>query len=83
MWCGAKYSKEHTCVKTQLYQILVDDTIENEVNLEEYMDCEESMEDPGNNGEVIGSLHAISLHALVETEGHQAMRIVAKSRINL
>ena len=36
------------------------------------------MEDLRNNGEVIGSLHAISLHALVGTEGHQTMRIIGK-----
>ena len=35
------------------------------------MDCEDSIQDRGDTGEVVGNLHAISLHALVGTKGYQ------------
>ena len=65
-------------MRSQLYQILVEDTVEKGVDLEEFMDYEDSMEDPRDNREVIGSIHAISLHALVGNKGHQTIRMVGK-----
>ena len=73
MWCGDKYTREHSCVKSQLYQLLTEETVAKEAEMEEFADCMDTMEEPGMNGEESGTLHAISLHAVVGTEDQQTM----------
>ena len=75
MWYGVKYTREHNCVRSKLYQLLVEDTVEKEVEFEEFADCVDTMELMGGNGKDVGTLHAISLHALVGTEDHHTMRL--------
>ena len=75
MWCGVKYTREHNCVKSRLYQLLVEDTGQKEAEFEEFADCVDTLEPMGGNGEDVGTLHAISLHALVGTEDHHTIRL--------
>ena len=72
MWCGVKYIRDHNCVRSKLYQLLVEETGEKKAEFEEFTDCLKTME---TNGEDAGTLHAISLHTLVGTEDHHAMRL--------
>ena len=45
MWCGLKYYANHVCVKSQLYNILVEHNQSSDVKTEEFLDCIESMEE--------------------------------------
>ena len=78
MWCGTKFTLGHTCVKSQFYQILLEDMEDQAGGIEEFTDCVENVEELGVTKEEIGTLHTISLHALLGTEGHQTMRMLGK-----
>ena len=45
MWYGAKYSFNHTCVKSQLYHILVENPTPSEPEVDEFLDCVDHMEE--------------------------------------
>ena len=62
MWCGIKWVQGHSCIRSQLYHILVDDTDDHEEELEEYMDYIESMEEVGQKEGKEGVTPIISLH---------------------
>ena len=63
MWCGIKFGPRHICIRSQLYHLLVKDTEVMEEELEEFLDCVETIEEilPKVNE---GGVHGISLHAL-------------------
>ena len=68
MWCGVKYSYAHQCVRSQLYQLLVDEEDESKFeggtsHEEGESRDEQSAEDPNNELKTV-----ISLHALLGTE---------------
>ena len=74
MWCGIKFTKGHTCLKSQLYHILIDSNNEIEEEDDLFLDCPNSLEE-------VESLQKeedrpmISLHALTGTKGYQTMRV--------
>ena len=78
MWCGTKFTFGHRCMRSQLYQLLVEGMDDKEGETEEFADCVENLDDLGTTNEETGGLHAISLHALWGTEGHQTMRMIGK-----
>lgn len=41
-WCGAKYHIGHKCVKSQLYQMLLDSPSEEDTR--EFLECSEQLE---------------------------------------
>ena len=78
MWCGMKFTPGHTCVRSQIYQILVKDLEAKEGEMEKYIDCPDTLEELGSNVEEFGALHTISMQALIGTDGHQTMRLTGK-----
>ena len=64
MWCGVKYTLTHNCVKSQLYQLLIEDQEGKEEDLEVFFNCLDTMEESVVKEEKKGTLHAISLQAL-------------------
>ena len=45
MWCGQKYSFNHSCVESQLYNILVENNTETDPDSDEFMDYVDHMEE--------------------------------------
>ena len=39
MWCGQKFVQGHQCIRSQLYQLLIEDIEPAEVDTEEFFDC--------------------------------------------
>ena len=69
MWCGAKFGSGYRCMRSQLYQMLVDEPKEVSAEPEVFFYYPEILEsipfeDP-----------MISLHALLDTRGPQTMRL--------
>ena len=63
MWCGAKFGSGHRCMRSQLYQMLVEEPEEVSAEPEVFFDCPEILElvpfeDP-----------MISFHALLGIRG--------------
>ena len=83
VWCGVKFTFGHKCVRSQLYQLLMEDMDDKEGEVEEFVDCRENIKELGATKEDTGALHTISLHALVGTEGHQTMRMTGKIKNQL
>ena len=83
MWCGLKYSANHACVKSQLYNILVDNHNSSEAETEEFLDCVDSMEEMDTMPVEADTRPAISLHAMIGTVGYQTMRIQGKVKNQL
>ena len=77
-WCGVKFILGHRCIRSQLYHILIDQVEEVEGDLEEFLDCTETLEDEGHKDSSEGYNTIISLHALMGTEGCQTMRLMGK-----
>ena len=75
MWCRAKYFFNHSCVKSQLYHILVENPTPNETEVEEFLDCVDYMEDLENTHKEEENMPTISLHAMLGTTGYHTMRI--------
>ena len=75
MWCRVKYTTNHTYMKSQLYQLLMDEGDSGLPNSEEFVDCVESIDElPKKEGD--GNLKTvISLHALLGTGDSQTMRV--------
>ena len=78
MWCGIKFTSGYTCVRSQLYQILLEDFEGKERKHEEFADCVDTLKDGEIAKEESGALHTISIHALVGTEGPHTMRLRGK-----
>ncbi|KAK8282543.1 hypothetical protein V6Z12_D08G034600 [Gossypium hirsutum] len=74
-WCGAKYHMGHKCVKSQLYQFLLEPLSEGEAD--EFQECSEKLEEIGTEEESLKS-PIISLHALNGLQGHNTMRVAAR-----
>ena len=75
MWCGVKYSYNHSCARSQLYQLLVDDVHE---KYAEYADCtseREVREEPSTDDTNRGLKTVIFLHALLGTGDSLTMRV--------
>ena len=75
MWCGAKFVSGPRCMRSQLYQLLVEDNEEMGTEPEEFSDCLETLE--GMNTEEVekDAPPVISLHALFGTGDLQTMRL--------
>ena len=78
MWCGQKFTYGHSCIQSQLYHILVEDTGKREGDTEEFLDCVDNMEEMGQKEDVDDHHPTISLHALLGTEGCQTMLVIGK-----
>ena len=83
MWCGQKYSFNHTCVKSQLYHILVDNSLDKDMETDEFMDCVEHMEEMEAAAKEEEVRPVISLHAMLGTNGYQTMRLHGKIKNQL
>lgn len=79
-WCGLKYSPGHKCTKSQLYQLVVDPSWDNEPEIhspsqDEFQDCVEQLDltevSSGNAPPVL------SLQALQGLQGPTTMRFFA------
>ena len=77
MWCGLKFGPGHTCFRSQLYQLLVEESKDKEGESEEIVDCMAHTEDQYQEDNAEG-VHSISLHAVWGTKGCQTMRIMGK-----
>ena len=44
VWCGDKYSKDHRCTRSQLFQLLVEEDSLNQGDGEAFMDCLASLD---------------------------------------
>ncbi|KAK8314780.1 hypothetical protein V6Z12_D01G194500 [Gossypium hirsutum] len=74
-WCGAKYQAGHKCMKSQLYQVLLEPYSDEET--EQFQECSDKLE--GNrNGEDDLQSPTVSLNALTGMQGHSTMRMAAK-----
>ena len=78
MWCDIKFTLGHICVRSQLYQLLIEDLESKEGEQKEFADYTKTLDDGGIIGDGSGTLHAISMQALVGTEGHYTMRMIGK-----
>ena len=74
MWCGAKYVLGHSCVKSQLYQLLVDDTEGDPQERDEFLDCLDQLEEVKEEGSE-SQKPVISLHAMLGTGDTNTMRL--------
>ena len=75
MWCGTKFGSGHVCMRSKLYQLLVEEPDDLNAESEEFSDCLETLEgmpsdDFGKNSQLV-----ISLHALLGIGGPQTMQI--------
>ena len=75
MWCDLKYSPTHRCVRSQLYQIFMEDLKGNTDEPEVFSKCVDSLEELAVKGEEVTTLHTISLQALWGTENYNTMRM--------
>ena len=44
MWCEVKFIAGHTCMKSQLYHMLVETNVDNKAGVEEFLDYVDSLE---------------------------------------
>ena len=65
MWCGVKFTEEHSCMKSQLYQILLEEPKGKTTDKEEFSDCLESMEELTKVEDDNVAKPIISFHALL------------------
>ena len=77
MWCGVKYTYGHTCVKSQLYQMLVEEADDNSPEGEVFADCVETLED-NKDGKEEDQQPVISLHGIFGTGDSHTMRLQGK-----
>ena len=82
IWCGVKFFRGHQCIKSQLYQLLVDFSIEGDEDTDLFLDCEDSTDvvasAPNEENNPV-----ISLHALTGTTAYQTMRVQGKIKNQL
>ena len=75
MWCGVKFTMGHRCMKSQLYQLLVEDgdeqIFETAEALNSGVDIQEVVEEESSTN----IPHVISLNALSGMGDAQTMRI--------
>ena len=77
MWCGQKFVAGHACVRSQLYQLLIEDEEERSTDVEHTTGVVENT-DEGYNEAEDGLKPVISLHALLGTGDYQTMRLRGK-----
>ena len=82
MWCGVKFTPGHSCPRSQLYQLLVEDCDSNE-EPEIFSDCVETMEENVGKGEEMVTIHTISVQALLGSENCQTMRLQGRIKNQL
>ena len=70
MWCGQKYSYSHTCVRSQLYHILMDTPFDKDLETNEFMDYVDNMEEMENMAKEEEGHSIISLHPLLGANGY-------------
>ncbi|MBA0732560.1 hypothetical protein Gogos_016640 [Gossypium gossypioides] len=72
--CEAKYHIGHKCVKSQLYQMLLESPCEEEV--EEFQECSNKLDDLSGEGEQ-PQTPTLSLHAIKGSQGPHTIRFEA------
>ena len=77
MWCSVKYTPGHTCVKSQLYQILVEKADDSMQEGDVFTDCAKTLADIKEDKEE-DQQPIISLHAILGTGDSQTMRLQGK-----
>lgn len=80
-WCASKYTPGHKCVRSQLYQLVIDVAAEVENDQksptsDDFQDCLEKLESVER--EVDSGPPILSLHALNGSQGHNTMRLLAR-----
>ena len=78
MWCAQKFVSGHQCVRSQLYQLLVEDGEELLHDMDQNMGTGEITETIAGNEAEEGLKPVISLHALLGTGDSQTMRLQGK-----
>ncbi|MBA0757759.1 hypothetical protein Gotri_020826 [Gossypium trilobum] len=73
-WCEAKYHISHKCIKSQLYQMLLESPCEEEV--EEFQECSNKLDDLSGKGEQ-PQTPTLSLHAIKGSQGPHTIRFEA------
>ena len=79
MWCGVKFTRGHTCYKSQLYQMLVEGSDDTEEDTDLFLDCEDSIA----TDQKVEESPVISLHALTGTTDYHTMRVQGKIKNQL
>ena len=82
IWCGVKFTRGHSCLKTQLYQLLLENEQEGEEDNDVFVDCDDPLVIPRETNVVEDNL-VISLHALIGTNGYHTMHVQGKIRNQL
>ena len=78
MWCGGKYTRDHNCMRSQLYQLLLEKPNDKLAEHEEFSDCIETMDEVVEDAAGVTNALVISLHALFGLEDSQTMRITSQ-----
>ena len=78
MWCSQKFTRGHTCLRSQLYQLLTEDPDDGMGGLEDIVDCRDKLTGEMQKEGDEDSSPVISLHALMGTEGCQTMRVMGR-----
>ena len=79
VWCGVRYTRDHRCMKSQLYQLLLDESDSKLLESDEFSNCVETVEELPGDETWANTPPTISLHALLGLEDSQTMRL--KGRI--
>ncbi|OMO94833.1 Retrotransposon gag protein [Corchorus olitorius] len=84
MWCASKYAPCHKCgVKSNLYQILMEDTGDPTTDSKGLAECLEFDEDTSELTNEKENPPIITLHAVLGTAGPQTMRVMGKIKNQL
>ena len=79
MWCGVKYTMGHQCVKSQLYQMLVEEPEEHQRENEIFTDCIDTLYEVAKSGDEVPK-PLVSLYAMLGTKDSQTMRLQGRTK---
>ena len=79
MLCGVKYTYGHTCVKSQLYHMLVEEADDNSLKGKVFANCVETLDD-NKDGKEEDQQPVIFLHTILGIGDLQNMRLQGKLR---
>ena len=78
VWCGIKFIPGHNCLRSQLYQLLVDEPDDIEGEPEEFLDCVDRPKELTLKEESESGSPVISLHVFCGTKECQTIRVLGK-----
>ena len=78
MLCSQKFEQGHKCLKSQLYHLLIKESVNQERELKEFLDCVDNLEEREQKEDSDGYTLTISLHAFQGTKDCQIIRVVRK-----